>query len=211
MIFKKPEWKPILMVVSAPSGAGKTTLCDKLIAEFHSIVYSVSCTTRRPRVGEVHGKSYFFLSEAEFDERIAAGDFLEHANVHGCRYGTPRSAVLDAIRAGRDVLMDIDVQGAANVRSAIRNAPEGDPLRQAYVDVFIAPPSLEDLQLRLFGRGKDEIDVINRRLQQAEQEMSRWREYQYLILNERVEESYAIIRSIYVAEHYRIRAEEASP
>lgn len=200
--------RSLLIVVSAPSGAGKTTLCDRLLKEFGSIAYSVSCTTRPPREGEVNGRSYHFVTEARFQAHVDAGDFLEHALVHGHRYGTLRQPVLEALGQHRDVLMDIDVQGAARIRERLRQAPPGDPLRQALVDVFIAPPSIQDLQMRLFGRGKDDALTIERRLRQAGEEMAHWREYTYLIVNDRLQESYDALRAVYLAEHHRIRGEE---
>lgn len=193
---------PLLLVVSAPSGAGKTTLCDRLIREFDDLVYSVSCTTRAPREGEVDGKSYFFLSPEAFEARVAAGDFLEHAVVHGHWYGTLKQTVRDAMDRGRDVLMDIDVQGAEQIRARARR---GEPawLRSVYVDLFIAPPSLRELQLRLWGRGKDDATVIERRLEVAGAEMERWREYRYVVVNDRLDESYDALRSILLAERRR--------
>lgn len=199
------ERKPLLMVVSAPSGAGKTTLCDRLITEFDSITYSVSCTTRKPREGEIHGKSYFFLSPEEFEHRVAAGEFLEHAIVHGNHYGTLKSTVYDALAAGRDVLMDIDVQGAEQIRRFAQEGPDNDWIREIYVDIFIAPPSMEDLQLRLWGRGKDEQDVIQRRLVRAQEELKCWSDYQYVIVNDRIDDSYHALRSILFAERHRVR------
>ncbi len=196
---------PLLIAVSAPSGAGKTTLCDRLVAEYDTIIYSVSCTTRTPREGEVDGKSYFFLSDDEFDRRVKAGEFIEHATVHDHRYGTLKQTITDAFREGYDVLMDIDVQGAAQIREYLHAAPADDPMRLAYIDVFIAPPSIEDLQLRLWGRGKDERQVIQRRLIMAGEELKRWREYQYVIVNDRLDESYAALKSIVSAEHHRVR------
>jgi guanylate kinase len=204
-----PRRSGILFVLSAPSGAGKTTLTAAL-RESAGLVYSVSCTTRPPRVGEVDGRSYHFLSEEEFLLRRDAGRFLEHARVHDAWYGTPREPVDAALSAGRDVLMDIDVQGAAQVRQTIGRGPPGDPLRRAYLDVFIAPPSMRDLQLRLFGRGQDDAEIIRRRLQRAEQEMSRWREYDYLIVNDRLQDSYDVLRSILIAERHRLEGENAS-
>jgi guanylate kinase len=201
----RQEWQPLLMVVSAPSGAGKTTLCNRLIAEFESVMYSVSCTTRAPREGEVDGKSYYFLAEPAFRERQEAGAFLEHALVHGHWYGTLRQTVLEGLAAGKDVLMDIDVQGAEQVRDVVRSAGDNDPLKRAFVDVFIAPPSMMDLQMRLFERGQDETADIERRLEQAEQEMARWREYSYMIVNDRLQVSYDALRAVFLAEHYRIR------
>lgn len=199
-----PTWNPMLLVISAPSGAGKTTLCERLAAEFDSIVYSVSCTTRKPRIGEIDGMNYHFLDEEEFMRRKENGEFLEYANVHGFWYATPRQGVLQALQSGKDVIMDLDVQGAASVREYLRKVAPNDPLRRVHVDVFIAPPSMEDLQLRLFGRGKDDVEVISRRLEEAEEEMSRWEEFQYMILNDRLDVSYDALRSIFLAAHHRV-------
>jgi guanylate kinase len=193
------------MVVSAPSGAGKTTLCDRLITEFDSIIYSVSCTTRVPREGEIHGKSYYFLSHKEFDERVRAGEFLEHAVVHGNQYGTLKASVHEALQSGRDVLMDIDVQGAAQIRRFATEGSDNEWIRDIYVDIFIAPPSMHDLQLRLWGRGKDEQDVIQRRLERAQEELQCWKDYQYVIVNDRIDDSYHALRCILFAERHRVR------
>jgi guanylate kinase len=196
--------RPLLLVVSAPSGTGKTTLSARLLAEFDNIDYSVSCTTRAPREGEIDGEDYWFITEEEFSRKVEAGEFLEHANVHGCRYGTLKAAVLDGFAAGRDVLMDIDIQGAAQIREQVQHAAPHDPLRRGFVDVFLAPPSIEVLRKRLTGRGKDEIAVIERRMKQAESELQRWHEYQYYILNDRLDASYDALRAILLAEHHRI-------
>ncbi|MFH0908656.1 MAG: guanylate kinase [bacterium] len=196
--------RPLLLVVSAPSGAGKTTLCDRLLAEFDGIHYSVSCTTRAPREGDVDGRDYFFISEAEFRAKVAAGEFLEHADVHGAMYGTLRRFITDGFAAGKDVLMDIDVQGAAQIREQVRAARDGDPLKQAYVDIFIAPPSIDVLRKRLQSRGKDSDAVIERRVKQAELELSHWAEYQYLIVNDRLDVSYDTLRSVVLAERHKI-------
>jgi guanylate kinase len=199
------ERKPILMVVSAPSGAGKTTLCDRLIKEFDSVSYSVSCTTRAPRVGEVDGKSYHFMTQADFDARVADQQFMEHAVVHGNSYGTLKSSIMESLQAGRDVLMDIDVQGAEQIRAFARSGEDNEWLRDNYVDIFIAPPSIKDLQLRLWGRSTDEDDVIQRRLERATDELKYWRDYQYVIVNDRLEDSYHALRSILFAERHRVR------
>lgn len=199
------ERKPLVMVVSAPSGAGKTTLCDRLITEFDSITYSVSCTTRAPREGEIDGKSYFFLAQEEFDQRVRNGEFLEHAVVHGNHYGTLKETVYEALNAGRDVLMDIDVQGAEQIRRFAMEGENNDWIRDIYVDIFIAPPSMHDLQLRLWGRGKDEQDVIQRRLVRAQEELQCWTEYQYVIVNDRIDDSYHALRCILFAERHRVR------
>lgn len=200
-----PLQEPLLLVISAPSGAGKTTLCNRLLSEMPDIVYSVSCTTRPPRKGERDGKDYFFLSEEAFRERIARGEFLEFALVHGHLYGTLRRTVEEALRAGRDVLMDIDVQGAAQIRTIARAAPAGDILKDRVVDIFIAPPSLKALQDRLEGRAADTSSAIATRLQNAEEEMAHWREFTYLIVNDELETSYAALAAIVRAEHHRVR------
>jgi guanylate kinase len=182
--------RPLLVVVSAPSGAGKTTLRDRLLAARPDVAYSVSCTTRPPRPGEVDGRDYHFLAPAEFARRVAAGLFLEHAEVHGFQYGTLRETVADALRRGRHVLMDLDVQGAASVRALVRAAPPGDLLRTSHVDIFVAPPSLAVLRQRLEKRGQDAPDVIARRLKNAEVELRRAGEFGHVIVNDDLETAY---------------------
>jgi len=199
-----PEPRPLLIVISAPSGTGKTTLCDRLISEFHSMRYSVSCTTRQPRDGEIDGVDYHFISERQFQDKIAAGAFLEHACVHDRMYGTLKDMVMDALKRGSDVLMDIDVQGAELIRNVISTAAPDDLLRRSYVDVFIAPPSLEVLYARLKGRGKDSDEVIDRRMQQVEKEISHWRNFNYFIINDRLDATYDTLRSIIIAERHRL-------
>ncbi|MBN1269235.1 MAG: guanylate kinase [Kiritimatiellae bacterium] len=203
-MIKSPQ-DALLLVIAAPSGAGKTTLCNRLLDEIKHIVYSVSCTTRPPRKGEIDGKHYNFLTESAFRERVARGEFLEHAVVHGHLYGTLRKTVDDALRTGHDVLMDIDVQGAAQIRDYVSRAPASDPLRGRMVDIFIAPPSFKVLQDRLHGRAADTSSVIQTRLHNAEQEMARWRDFTYLIVNDDLDESYATLAAIVRAEHQRIR------
>lgn len=198
------ERTPLLLIVSAPSGAGKTTLCDRLVTEFDNVSYSVSCTTRKPREGEIDGVSYIFLSEEQFQTHVDAGDFLEHAVVHGNHYGTLKDSVQASLQSGRDVLMDIDVQGAAQIRDYMEHGEHNEWIRDIYVDIFIAPPSMKDLQLRLWGRGKDDEAVIARRLERAREELDRWRDYQYVIVNDRIEDSYAMLRSILFAERQRV-------
>lgn len=195
--------RPLLIVVSAPSGAGKTTLCERLLGEFDHIAYSVSCTTRPPREGEVDGSDYHFLTREAFERRVAAGDFVEHALVHGHFYGTLREEVGRGFAAGQHVLMDIDVQGAMQIRAFLARMPENDPLRLGFVDLFIAPPSLEVLHKRLVGRGKDPADVIARRMAMAEEELRHWADYRYLIVNDRLDASYDALRAIVLAEQHR--------
>lgn len=192
--------RALCVVVSAPSGGGKTTLCERLLAEFPDMAYSVSCTTRQMREGEVDGEDYVFLEEPEFLRGVETGEFLEYANVHGHWYGTRRRDVEDALAAGRDVLMDIDVQGAANIRKAIAGSSRS-LLRKALVDVFIMPPDIAALEARLRKRGKDGDGVIENRLKNAVREMEQWKEYRYAIVNDRLEEAFDRLRSIIVAEH----------
>jgi len=201
----KPKWKAMIIVVSAPSGAGKTTLCDKLQAEFKTLHYAITATTRPAREGEVDGKSYYFLSRDDFQAKLAAGGFFETAIVHGYQYGSPKAPVVEALRAGKDVLMNLDVQGAARIRDFVRKAPPGDPLHTDLVDIFVVPPSLETLRNRLVKRGKDGAEVIERRLRQAEEEISHWREYKYMVVNDDLAEAYDNMRAIILAEHHRIR------
>jgi guanylate kinase len=188
----------ILFVVSAPSGAGKSTLVKSTREEF-DFSFIVSCTTRPPRNGEVDGEDYHFLDETQFREMIDAGYFLEHANVHGEHfYGTPRTAVLERIEAGQDVLLDIDVEGARQIRES------GTPwIEEALVDIFIMPPDLEELEKRLRNRGTEEDAEIERRLKTAAVEMPRWKEYGYTILSRTREEDREKFRSIIIAEQMR--------
>ena len=192
--------QPLFLVLTAPSGAGKTTLVNLLRAEFGSFVYSVSCTTRAPRGGEKDGVAYHFLSDGEFLRRVAAGDFLEHAVVHGYRYGTLRAAVEGPMAEGRSVLLDIDVAGAAQVREIVRSLPPDAPLKRAFLDVFIDVPSLEELRRRLEKRGEDAPDVIERRLRNAEGERARRGEFSAIVVNDDLETAHAELRALVLAK-----------
>jgi len=184
----------ILFVVSAPSGAGKTTLCDAL-RQTPDFVYSVSCTTRPARSGEIDGEDYRFLSKDDFLARMKTGEFLEHAKVHEHYYGTLRQPLVDNLKKGVDVLIDIDTQGAA----AIRNC--GDPfVREALTDVFIMPPNLEELRRRLTKRGTETVQQIEARLKTAAREMKLWRDYRYTIISKSMEEDLQKFRQIMGAE-----------
>lgn len=194
--------QPILLVVSAPSGAGKTTLGERLLKMMPDMVRSVSCTTRAPRAGEMNGRDYVFLDAAQFQQKIAEGAFLEYAEVHGAQYGTLREPVEQALLAGRDVLLIIDVQGAERIRQLLQQSA-GAKLRSAFVDVFIAPPDMETLRRRLVARGQDASAVIERRMQNAGLEMASAGRYQYLIVNDRIEEAAARLHGIVLAEHCR--------
>ncbi len=188
--------KPLLIVMSAPSGAGKSTLCDLLLQEFPEITYSVSCTTRAPRGEEEDGVDYYFLSQEAFDRQVAEGLLLEHAVVHGNAYGTPAGPVREAFAEGQSVLMDIDVVGAAAVRKHVAALPPGDPLREGFVDIFIEPPSLEELRRRLIGRGEDTPEVIDLRLRNAQAELDRAGEFAYRVVNDELDLAYRRLRDI---------------
>jgi guanylate kinase len=198
-LSKKFSRHGILFVVSAPSGAGKTTLVER-IRRTANLFYSVSCTTRTPRAGEINGQDYRFLSDSDFRERVEKGDFLEHAQVHGDHYGTLRESVVANLKNGKDVLIDIDTQGAAVIRNC------GDPLiRNALADVFIMPPDLEELRRRLLKRGTETAQQINSRLATAAREMEHWRDYRYTIISGSVEEDLQRFRQIMEAESYLSR------
>lgn len=173
-----------LLIVSGPSGSGKTTLCRRAEADGLT-AYSISCTTRAPRPGEQDGADYHFLTPADFQSRITAGDFLEYATVHGNSYGTLKSDIIDLLQAGRNVVMDIDVQGAASIRAC------SDPIiRRAYADVYIHVPSAE-LEARLRGRQTDAEETIRLRLHNAAMEDARQGEYQYCLISGDREQDYA--------------------
>jgi guanylate kinase len=189
----------ILFVISGPSGAGKTTLVEAL-RQTPTLFYSVSCTTRASRSGEINGEHYQFLSDADFRARLEAGAFLEHAQVHGDYYGTLRKPVLTSLKNGVDVLIDIDTQGAATIRNY------DDPIiRQALTDVFIMPPDLDELRRRLRNRGTETEEQIKRRLETAAREMQLWRDYRYIIISGSVEEDLEKFRQIMAAESYLSR------
>jgi guanylate kinase len=189
----------ILFVISAPSGAGKTTLVEA-VRKTSDLFYSVSCTTRAPRSGEIDGEDYQFVSDADFRGKLKAGDFLEHAQVHGDFYGTLREPVVTNLKNSVDVLIDIDTQGAAIIRNC------NDPIiRQALADVFIMPPDLDELRRRLRGRGTETDEQIERRLETATREMELWCDYRYTIISGSVEEDLEKFRHIMAAESFLSR------
>jgi guanylate kinase len=191
---------PLLILISAPSGAGKTTLCRNLLAACPAITRAVTCTTRAPRPGERDGIDYHFLTPDDFERRIAAGEFLEHANVYDNRYGTLKSEVLDQLRGGKDVLLNIDVQGAESVRQASRLDKE---LGRALVTVFLTPPTLEALEQRLRGRGTESPEVLQRRLQAARAELAHWERFDYLLLSDTEAEDLRRLQAIVEAERLK--------
>ncbi|HRR33354.1 MAG TPA: guanylate kinase [Kiritimatiellia bacterium] len=176
--------KPLFIVLSAPSGAGKTTLCDLLLQHYPELCYSVSCTTREPRVNEEDGVDYHFLPVESFRRLINEGAFLEHALVHDNHYGTLKQPVYDVLSEGQCMLLDIDVEGARQIRDAVRKLPDGDPLKEGFIDIFISPPSVAELKKRLECRATDSSEVIEKRLHNAEKEMARSGEYMYRVTND---------------------------
>lgn len=188
-----------LFIVAAPSGAGKSSLVGALLAREQDIRLSISCTTRAPRPGEQHGREYFFLDEAEFVRRQQAGEFLEYARVHGNYYGTSRATVEEHTCAGRDVLLEIDWQGARQVREQYPEA----------IGIFILPPSIAELEQRLRKRGQDSDEVIDKRVRAAAGEIAHAHEFDYVIINENFESALAQLAAIAQATRCRVRQQAA--
>ena len=176
--------KPLFIVMSAPSGCGKSTLIDMLLQEYSDIVYSISCTTRDIRGEEEDGLDYHFLAKERFEELIGENAFIEYANVHGNYYGTLKAPIQEVLAEGNSMILDIDVQGAAKVREFVRSLPNTDPMKIGYVDIFIMPPSMEELRARLEGRCTDSQAVIEKRLANAGGEIERAGEYMYKVTND---------------------------
>ncbi len=187
----------LLIVVSAPSGGGKTTLCKQLLAAHPNMSRAVTCTTREPREGEVDGNDYYFLDAGSFLKRVQAGNFLEHATVYGNSYGILKSEVLGKLRLGKDVLLNIDVQGAATVR---QKACEDEELKHALVTIFLTPATLGELEGRLKRRGQDSHAIIQKRLSVAKQEISQWKNFDYLLISTTIAEDLRRAQSIVEAE-----------
>ncbi|TVR12333.1 MAG: guanylate kinase [Planctomycetota bacterium] len=194
-----PGWQSapaLLLVLSGPSGAGKSSIIKGFLQSHANFVMSVSATTRQPRPGETHGTDYFFMSPEAFAQQVERDGFLEHATVFGRHhYGTPRAFVEEHIAHGRSVVMDVDVQGASQIRATMPQA----------VQVFIAPPSLAELEQRLRGRGTDDEDSITRRLSEAAAEASQWQQFDYIVINHELERAIhdlsAIVRAAGLATH----------
>ena len=186
-----------LIVVSGPSGTGKTTLCRTACAAGEA-VFSVSCTTRQPRPGEVDGRDYFFLAEPDFLSRVERGELFEYARVHDRWYGTLKSHVYDNLRRGIDVLLDIDVQGAAQIRAC-----QDELVRRCLLDLFILPPSLDELRQRLAGRNTEDSAAFELRMHNAEAEMRHWTEYGHVLVSDTRESDEARFRALLTAGRLR--------
>ncbi|MEL7115194.1 MAG: guanylate kinase [Pseudomonadota bacterium] len=185
----------LLVILSSPSGAGKSTLAGALRTWDPDIVFSVSATTRAPRPGEEDGREYYFRSRSEFEAMVDNGEMLEHAEVFGNLYGSPMAPVEAAIKDGRDVIFDIDWQGGQQIRTS--------PLQNDVVSIFILPPSIAELEARLNKRAQDSTDVIARRMSQSRSEISHWDAYDYVLINEAVDDTAERLRAIVTAERLK--------
>jgi len=185
-----PSFKPLVFIISAPSGSGKSTLTNELLKLVSNLDFSISYTTRAPRGSEQDGKHYHFVSQEAFEKMIHAGEFLEHANVHGNCYGTARRYLREAGRHGHDLLLDIDVQGAAQIKQTLTDA----------ISIFVLPPDRKTLEWRLRNRSEDPEDVIQRRLLTASREIEQYDKYDYILVNDRLEESCERLRAIVLSE-----------
>jgi len=188
-----PSPKPLVFIISAPSGSGKSTLTNELLKLVTNLDFSISYTTRAPRGSEQNGKQYYFVPREQFDRMVRAGEFLEHAKVHGNFYGTARQFLRDAGRSGHDLLLDIDVQGAAQIKSSLTDA----------VSIFVLPPDRKTLEWRLRNRSEDSEDVIQRRLLTASREIEEYDKYDYVLINDKLEESCEKLRAIVLSERLR--------
>jgi guanylate kinase len=186
----------LLIILSSPSGAGKSTLAKLLLQWDNDIRFSVSATTRAPRVGEEHGRDYYFHTRDEFQTMVAQGDMLEHAEVFGNLYGSPRGPVEGAINQGHDILFDVDWQGGQQIRNSA--------LGQHVLSIFILPPSIPELERRLVSRGQDSAEVIENRMAKSHNEISHWPEYNYVLVNQDIDETDTKLKTIITAERMRL-------
>lgn len=188
-----PDRKPLVYIISAPSGSGKSTLTNELLKLVPNLVFSISYTTRAPRGSEQNGKQYHFVSMQEFDRMVREGEFLEHANVHGNCYGTARKFLREAGKSGHDLLLDIDVQGAAQVKKNLTDA----------ISIFVLPPDRKTLEWRLRNRREDAESVIQRRLSDAGREIEEYDKYDYVLINDKLEKSIERLKAIVLSERLR--------
>jgi len=185
----------LLIILSSPSGAGKSTLSRRVLEDDPAVTFSVSATTRQPREGEVDGREYYFKTRAAFEELVETGGMLEHAEVFGNLYGSPSAPVEAAINAGKDVLFDVDWQGGQQIRNS--------SLKDSVVSIFILPPSIAALESRLQNRGQDSPEVVAGRMAQSRSEISHWAEYDYVLVNDDVDQAENDLRAILTAERLR--------
>jgi guanylate kinase len=204
--MNKASSNPLLILISAPSGGGKTTLCQQLLAARPDMTRAVTCTTRAPRPGEKNGVDYYFFEPADFQRRVQAGEFIEHATVFGRGYGILRSELLDKLRLGRDVLLNVDVQGAATIRDRALADPE---LKHALVTVFLTPPSITVLEERLKKRAADAPEEIQKRLGIARKEIAQWKDFDYLLISTSIPEDLRRMLGIVEAEKMRVARAQA--
>jgi len=198
---QKKNSAPLLILISAPSGGGKTTLCRQLLRARRNMLRAVTCTTRAPRKGERNGLDYYFLKADDFLKRVQAGNFLEHATVYGNSYGLLKSELLGKLRAGKDVLLNVDVQGAATICKKAESEPE---LKRALVTIFLTPTSLQEIERRLKRRGADLPEVIHKRVAMAKQEIAQWKHFDYLLLSSSKQEDLRRALAIIEAEKMRV-------
>ena len=198
--MSKKNPAPLLILICAPSGGGKTTLCELLLEARPDMSRAITCTTREPRDGEKEGVDYHFLAAEDFLKRVQAGNFLEHATVYGNSYGLLKSELLTKLRAGKDVLLNVDVQGAATIRAKAEEEPE---LKKALVTVFLTPPTVEVLEQRLKKRNKDSATAMQKRLAVAKQEVAQWKNFDYLIFSGAKQEDLRKMLEVVEAEKMR--------
>ena len=191
----------LIFLISAPSGGGKTTLCEQLLASRPDMTRAITCTTREPRPGEKDGVDYYFLDASAFLKRLQAGNFIEYATVYGNNYGVLKSELLGKLRQGKDVLLNVDVQGAATIHERAQEDPE---LKDALVTVFLTPQSLDILEQRLRKRGKDSSATMQKRLSVARQELAQWKIFDYLVISTTIAEDLRRMMAIVQAEKMRV-------
>ncbi|MGB8369766.1 MAG: guanylate kinase [Limisphaerales bacterium] len=199
--MNKVDSSPLLILISAPSGGGKTTLCQQLLAARPDMTRAITCTTRALRPGEKDGVDYYFFEPQEFEQRVQAGEFIEHATVFGWRYGTLRSELVHQLHSGKDVLLNVDVQGAATIRDRAQAEPD---LKRALVTVFLTPPSIAMLEERLKKRASDAPEEIQKRLGIARKEIAQWKNFDYLLISSTIQEDLRRMRVIVEAEKSRV-------
>ena len=196
----------LIFLISAPSGGGKTTLCEQLLASRPDMTRAITCTTREPRPGEKDGVDYYFLDASAFLKRLQAGNFIEYATVYGNNYGVLKSELLGKLRQGKDVLLNVDVQGAATIHERAQEDPE---LKDALVTVFLTPQSLDILEQRLRKRGKDSSATMQKRLSVARQELAQWKIFDYLVISTTIAEDLRRMMAIVQAEKMRVSRSNA--